>query len=362
MQKSVEKGGIRLLRIIGILLWIEVLLSQGVQASDLKGLEDPSLQAAIEIWLQDNDEDSLPVFATLAIGGNRAARLLLARIEATDQALSDYVSGLSRKERVELFRSNAGKGLFRPSWLKSEKKAGNQFASTLLDGTALAVNIDAIRALYEIGEPEAAYDMIRETAGSGSQEQKRELASFLPQNSELMPYLRALQKPVAGITPGHTALQQIVNSTELQGAESATRAAANFVEYGYQTGVQTSDFEQTNPYYGDLASWIESAQVTVPIAALCQRNCGEETRDCAVTVFGLVGGYYKAIRFDSPLQTLIDQPRYVTSDRAVGMVLRRVSFARPAGASEKLLISDSELRAKSTCLAKTVAAVRAKRN
>jgi hypothetical protein len=261
-----------------------------------------------------------------------------------------------------LFRSNSGKGLFRPTWLKSEKKAGNQFASTLLDSTALAVKIDTIRTLYEIGEPEAAYELIRETAGNGSREQKQELANFLPKKSELMPYLRALQNPVAGYTVGHAALQQIIGSNELQGPESDTRAAAQFVEFGYQTGVQTSDFDQTNRYYADLASWIESAPVTAPVATLCRQYCGAATQHCAITVFGLVGGYYKVIKFDSPMQTLIDQPRYVISDRSVGMVMRRVSFARSAGAAKQLLISDSELRTKSTCLAEAVAEVRAQRN
>jgi len=362
MQKSLVKSGIQLLTTIGVFFWVEVFVIQSAQADDLKGLEDPVLQAAIEIWLQDNDEDSLPVFATLAGEGNIAARLLLSRIEATDQGPSDFLNGLSRKERVELFRSSSGKGLFRPTWLKSEKKAGNQIAAALLDGTNTVVNLDAIRRLYEIGEPEAAYDLIREVAGNGSQEQKQELANYLPENSELTPYLRALQNPVAGITPGHAVLQQSIGSNELKGPESDTRAAAYFVEYGYQTGVQISDFDQTNHYYSDLASWIEATPVTAPIATLCRRYCGKDTRNCTITSFGLVGGYYKAIKFDSPMQTLIEQSRYLTSDRAVGMVLRRVSFARPAGAAGKLLISDSELRTKSACLAEAVTEVRAQRN
>ncbi|MDC1286384.1 hypothetical protein N8198_00705 [Gammaproteobacteria bacterium] len=362
MKKSIVESGIHLLMAIGILFWIEILVVSSARADDLKGFEEPALQTAIETWLLDNDEGSLPVFSALATEGNIAARLLLARIEATDQGPSNYLTGLSRKERVELFRSNSGKGMFRPTWLKSEKKAGNQMAATFLDSADTVVNLDAIRVLYEIGEPEAAYDLIREAAGNGTQEQKEQLAQFLPDNSELMPFLRALQNPVAGFTIGHAAMQQCMGSGELEGSKSDTRAAANFVEHGYQTGVQNSDFDQSNHYYGDLASWIETSPVTTPIATLCRRYCGDDTRDCAITAFGLVGGYYKAIKFDSPMQTLIEQARYVSSDRAVGMVLRRVSFARPAGASRKLLISNDELHAKSACLAEVVTAVRAQRN
>jgi hypothetical protein len=347
---------------IGVFLWLGLLLVQGIQAGELKGADDPVLQASVELWLEDNDLDSLPAFAALAAEGNIAARLLLSRIEVTDQGPSDFVYGLSRKERVELFRSNAGSGLFRPTWLKSEKAEGNQFAAMLLESTNTVVDIDTIRDLYDVGEPEAAYDLIREAAGSGSVQQKQELADFLPQDSELMPYLRALQDPLAGFTPGHMALKMSIDGNEFDGPQADTSAAAYFVEYGYQTGVQATNFDQTNFYYDHLASSIESAPVTAPIAALCSRFCGAETRDCAVTVFGVVGGYYKAIRFDSPIEALIEQSRYVTSERAIGMVLRRVSFARSAGAGKKLLISDNELQAKSTCLAEAVAEVRAQRD
>jgi len=362
MNESNVKNGIHLLMTIGVLFWIEILVVSSARANDLKGSEEPALQAAIEIWLQDNDEESLPVLAALAAEGNIAARLLLARIEVTDQGPSNFLNGLSRKERVELFRSNSGKGLFRPTWLSSETKAGNQFASVLLSSTNTAVNIDAIRKLYEIGEIEAAYELIREVAGNGSQQQKEELARFLPDKSELMPYLRALQNPDAVLTPGYAALKQSIDSYEVSGPEFDTRAAAYFVEYGYQTGVQNSDFDQSNHYYSGLASWIEAAPVTTPVATMCQRYCRNDTQECTITAFGLIGGYYKAIKFDSPMQTLIEQSRYVTSDRAIGMVLRRVSFARPAGAAGKFLISDDELRTKSACLAEAVTEVRAQRN
>jgi len=362
MHGKTVKSGIHRLATIGVFFCMAVFVVSGAQADDLAGSTDPALQAAIESWLQDNDEDSLPVFASLAAEGNIAARLLLSRIEMTDQAPGNYLTGLSRKERVALFRSSSGKGLFRPTWLKAEAEAGNQTAALLLDSANTVVSLDAIRALYDIGEPQAAYDLIREVAGNGSPQQKQELAAFLPPDSDLMPYLRALQDPQAGLTPGHSALQGSLDGNELQGPESDTRAASYFVEYGYQTGVQTSDFDRTNYYYADLANWIESAPATAPIAALCRQHCGEDTGNCAITVFGLAGGYYKAIKFDSPMETLIDQSRYQNSDRAVGMVLRRVAFARPAGASGKLLISDSELRSSNACLAAPVAALRAQRN
>jgi hypothetical protein len=333
------------------------------QAGDLAGSSDPAFEAAVEVWLEDNDPDSLPALARLAADGNIAARLLLSRIAATDQAPSDFVEGLSRKQRVELFRSSSGTGLFRPTWLKTETRAGNPVAAALLESSALAVNLEAIRTLYDIGEPQAAYDLIREVAGNGSERDKTALIEFLPQGSELLPYARALENPAKWTSPGHAALRHVTGTAELTGSESATAAAAKFVEYGYQTGVQNSEFDFDNEYFDELAEWIETAPAVASIANLCRRQCdGGEFPACAVTVFGVVGGYYKAIRFDSPMQTLIEQSRYVASERAAGMVLRRVAFARAAAASAEPLISAEQLQAKSRCLADAVAELRGRRN
>jgi hypothetical protein len=99
----------------------------------------------------------------------------------------------------------------------------------------------------------------------------------------------------------------------------------------------------------------------VPIAAVCSRYCNNGNIEaCAITAFGLVGGYYKAIRFDSPIEALIKQSRFLSSNRAAGMVLRRISFKITT--TGELLISDSDLHDKSDCLGNAVAEVRASRN
>jgi uncharacterized protein YfiM (DUF2279 family) len=347
---------------------LAVSLMHSAQAGDLSGEDDPALQAAIELWLQDNDADSLAQFAALASAGNKAARLLLARIEATDQAASDFVNSLSRKQRMELFRSDSGAGLFRPSWLKTEKLAGNKVAAVLLESSNTSVNVPAIRELYQIGEQQAAYDLIREVAGVGSPQDREELASLLAPGAELMPYLRALNNPVSGFTPGHAALQTIIGGAKaaqsgiiFPGPEDDTTAAVDFVEFGYQNGVEASRFDALNSYYAELAKWIDTAAATAPIATLCRRVCtGEAVKSCVVTAFGLAGGYYKVIKFDSPLEALIEQSRYVTSDRAVGMLLRRISFVKTAAGTP--MIADADLGERTACLAKTVAEIRAQRN
>jgi hypothetical protein len=349
------------------LLVVGVVTTQTAFAGDIPGAGDPALRAAIDAWLQDDDAQSLPAIAELARGGNLAARLLIARIEATDLAPGSYVAGLSRKQRVDLFRSS-GSGLFRPTWLKTESSAGSELAAALQQATSLSVDLDAIRALYRLGESEAAYDLIREAAANGSQQQKDELVAFLPEDADLLPYVHALQNPVAGLTPGYAALKKMMIETGdaagedvFPGTEADSRAAATFVEFGYQSGLQASDFDRNNGYYDAIADWIQKAPLTTPVANLCRRYCGEgEVRSCGVIGFGLVGGYYKVIRFDTPLQNLVSQSDYYSSERALGMVLRRIAQVKTAAGTP--MFDTNELARMSPCLADAVAGVRTAAN
>lgn len=348
-------------------LGVVLFMTQSAQANDLSGSDDPKMQAVIEVWLDDNDEVSLPAFAALASEGNIAARLLLARIQDTDWAPSNYVNGLSREESIDIFRP-AGDGLFRPSWLKSEKQAGNQLAAALLEAPVLKVNIDAIRTLYEIGEPEASYDLIKQVATNGSKKEKEELAEFLPKSSELSPFLQALQYPEDNLTSGHTALQHILRGDEtkqtegdLVGSKQAINDAAVFVEFGYENGFHSIKFDQENVFYSALASWINTEPAATPVAAVCNQYCSDEDMEaCLITLFGLAGGYYKTVRFDSPIEKVIEQSRFLSSKRAAGMVLRRGAFK--IDVTGELLISESEFRDKAECLADAVVEVRASRN
>lgn len=354
MWQSTGNIAIRWVFAAGIFLCLQFSLTP-VQAGDLDGANDPTLTAAIETWLADDDENSLPVMAELAAGGNIAARLLLARIEDTERAPSEFVGKLSRKERAALFRSSTGKGIFRPSWLKTEAKAGNRTATTLQQAAALEVDIEAIKQLYAIGESEAAYDLIRQVAGNGNTKEKDQLAEFLPATSELAPYLQASR---SGINAGLTVLQLIVDPADdgIAEADPDSASAAEYLEWGYQNGIQTINFDRENRHYGAIANWITSAGVTAPIANLCRSLCTDDgVAACAITSFALVGGYYKAIRFDSPLQSLIDQDRYVSSPRATGMLLRRIVSVKDATGGEPLA-STADLRNTSPCLAEAVAA------
>ena len=74
---------------------------------------------------------------------------------------------------------------------------------------------------------------------------------------------------------------------------------------------------------------------------------------CSLPAFGLVGGYYELIRFDSPLENLVSQRRFLASARAQGMIARRIASARSEAAVP--VFEDAELAGRSACLARGLA-------
>ncbi|MCP4433611.1 MAG: hypothetical protein GY806_21745 [Gammaproteobacteria bacterium] len=333
---------------------------QSSKASTLSGANDPDFLLAVETWLSDNDAGSLPILSMLSNQGNTAARLLLSRIEITDRASGDFVIQMSRSERLDLFRSNLRYGVFRSSWIKVEADRGNPIAQVLLDGTSLGINIAAIKQLYEIGEFEATEHLVRKVVVDGSQSERQELARLLISKSELTPYLRGFRFTSLGMTTGRAALLHIIGMNEGIDPVSVdlgygpdTRMAMQFVDFGYQAGAQTIGYWDKSKHFDAIAKWTMTAPQALAVANLCRRNCSEQQiSGCAITGFGLVGGYYEMIRFDSPLETVIPQSRFLNSERAIGMALRRIAAARTEAGVK--VFSDIELSEKSQCLAEAV--------
>lgn len=341
-----------------------VLLAPAASAKNLPGGGDPAFRAAIETWLGDNDADSLPRLASLARGGNVAARLLLSRIEATDLAIGDYVAGLTRAERHDLFRPKAGKSQFRSTWLKAESDVGNPFAAALHASQGTEIDIESVEVLMALGEAEAAFHLIRKVAVDGTQSERKRLLGILAPDSEQAPYLRAFHDNAEGTTTGRTALRQMIAGLEgvelpsvVLGDDPEARAAAMYVDFGYQAGDRPLAYDAGNRYFERIAGWLMSAPEASALATICRRACHEaDIPACANLSFGLVGGYYEVVRFDSPLEAVIDQSRFVKSDRAVGMMLRRIVSARME--ADEPVFSDRELRRRSACLADTLGAAK----
>lgn len=344
-----------------VTFWIALVVAFPATAdTPVAGSHDPEFVQATQRWLDDDDRQSLPALAQLARDGNRAARLLLARIETTDRAFRPFVANLSRRKRHDLFRASQGSSLFPPSWLKVESDRGDPLARALFKSTSGEIDIAAVERLYALGENEATEHLVRKVAVDGSQSEREALLQVLIPRAELEPYLQGFYRARSGITTGKTGLQFIVGIIDGVEPESVvlernreTHVAEQYVDLGYQSGKQTIGDWKQNPYYEAIARWTLEASPARPAANFCRDICADdELTACAAVTFGLIGGYYEVIRFDSPLESIIPQDRFLQSQRAIGMITRRLAAARTE--ANEAIFTHEELAARSQCLADAI--------
>ncbi len=136
------------------------LLLPGVpRAADVAGEDDPRFQAALELWLADDDQAALPALAALAGEGNRAAQVLLALADAITPLQGPWLAGLPRAERIALMRQPGG--LSGRSWMEAAA------ADTPLAAAWFALwrgtdrdEIEIARAFAAMGEDRAVYETL----------------------------------------------------------------------------------------------------------------------------------------------------------------------------------------------------------
>ncbi|MEM6985100.1 MAG: hypothetical protein AAF499_01065 [Pseudomonadota bacterium] len=339
--------------------WLAMGCCCGAVLADdsLRGRDDPAFSAAASGWLAD-DDGSLRTLAQLAADGNRAARLLLGRIEVTDRAPQVGLRKLSRGEWLALFRGPKRGSRFAPSWIRYEASQGNALASELQKATTLGLNGASVRSLIDVGEPEAAEHLIRKIAVDGSDADRHDLLMFLPPEHELQPYVFGFRHAPAGLNTGATAFQRMSGNAVIAFAaqrsqEILPQIANTFADLGYQAGDQLPIGWLETPDAQAIATWVLTTPAATPLARLCLGACtGNEIQACATTAFGLFGGYYEVIRLDSPVENLIPQAEFLRSDRARGMAARRIANARDEIGNR--VFSETQLRGISQCLADSV--------
>ncbi|MCP5075435.1 MAG: hypothetical protein GY947_19350 [Rhodobacteraceae bacterium] len=286
---------------------------------------DDRLRLATRLWLEGDDKQSLPMLADLARAGNSDARLLLGRIETTDFGLSPYRVSLGPTLSRSLFRAKNSRP-FGQTWLAVEASLGNELAQALTEIGRPTPNPGLIERLSRLGEQEATDHPTRVVALYGSREMKRKLITNLNISPDLKPYIAYLSDPPEPRGDGLSALRHIApHFRETVSADDPdTLGMAGVMALGFGFG----DHSEVNRWRPVVENWLLSAPSTKPIANLCQNRCKQERAGCAFAFFTLSGGYYETIRFDSPLEKVIPQSRFLDSRRAQLMVLRRAVLAR----------------------------------
>ncbi len=336
-----------------IALFLITSLISFTAASDsvIEGSEHPDLHEAIEIWLQNNDENSLPTIAKLARDGNTAARLLLSRIERTERAPSSYLESLTIKQQKALFRNPENKGVFQPSWMLTEAESGNSIAALFLSSYVPRVDLATIHALRQAGEFEATDHPVRIAALYGDIKIKKALLDELA-TPQMRPFVISQLPPAKPIADGLAALEYMKQFgqkySHTKDIEYETKAAARFLALGIPYG----DVSRTNPWRSVVSNWLMYSTEAAPIRKTCEAHCANDVEECGITLLGLTGGYYEAIRLDSPMENLISQSTFLHSERAAAQALRRGALIRAEHGGE--IASIQQIAHRSQCLAKWV--------
>jgi len=321
------------------------------KAEKLFGADSSELAQAVSIWLDDNDRDSLPVFARLAAGGNIAAAMLVARIERTTKFATPYVRSLSREDRLRLFRRPSNY-VFAPGWINWYANKGLDLAIAIEDAGLSRTDSYLAYELVDLGERQAADSLIRRIVfyGNGQQQAQIVSANLLP---ELDPYLTAMSWPGKDSRLGLNALVHLVGEDALDNVDqNEIDRAAGFLH----NGMPFHTLPAGSPLHSTIAQRISELPALRPIYNQCKSICPNDIEQCSVAMMGLHGGYYDSIRIDSPLESVIDQPRFLASRRASAIALRRAALARDGAAT--LRASVEAIWIDSQCLAAAVSKVR----
>lgn len=325
-----------------------MMIAAPAQSTAIEGADDPQLKTAVGHWLADEDARSLPALARLANGGNRAARLLLGRIEATERGASDFVWSLSHQDRMAIFRPAGARSSFTPGWLRAQAQTGDELAAALDASLSLGINLSLLRKLKGFGEEQATEHLVRKIGVDGTKRERLEALELIGQDGENAPFIKGFLEDTLKSTTGRFALARMTGKVELP-LDPETRWAAIYVDIGFQMGTQMVSFPATNRYYDRVAKWVMSAPEAQPLRTICDNRCEPAGKAaCAVTAFGLVGGYYEVIRYDSPVESIIPQATFLGSPRATNMALRQMASATDEVGYPTM--TDDQLKDRRACL------------
>ncbi len=346
-------------RLQAILLTLLLFSSAGFNnyslAQSIQGAQSSRFKQAISTWLDNKDDQSLPVLAELALEGNLAARLFLARIERTERELSNFLFNLSLQQRHALFRSPQSRGKFRLTWLQVEENLGNPLAKALSRSALSYVDLETIKILRSYGEILATDHLIRSASFHGDDEVRSKLLDGLTYEN-LLPFVRSQTRPIDKYSLGLEALRQVIGGETPVPADNISqqdKEAILFLALGSPFG----KLDKANPWTAVIEQWLQNNEAVKPIHDICSQQCPHEVNSCAVNMLGLTGGYYEAIKLKTPLESIVSQSTYLKSTRAQLQVVRQAALRRAEDGSE--LVKISELSKKSQCLANLITTERA---
>ncbi len=280
----------------------------------LVGAESPDFQSALDRWLQNDEEYALSAFAALAGDGNKAAQLLLGRIDKTPAHQGPWLAHLPRADRLALLRQPGG--LSGRSWLRAldDHPLGKAWLSLVTP----SAGPELIATFAELNEPRAAREAMvilaaREHSG---------LREIDP--AEIDPELIYLLWRSADDARRAELLDHVA-------ADSPQRA---FLD-------STLDRAQ-------LEDWLAGSAIGAPIDAVCAKYCTDSRAACLSAGYLALASHNALLTLGSPVEALVSQDRFLNTPRGRSSVLRRMLQTHDARGRRAMI---SQMRDHDACLA-----------
>jgi hypothetical protein len=267
---------------------------------EIPGQSAPAFVAAVALWLDGDEADGLGAMATLAQGGNPAARMLLALIDKTPELQGHWLSRLPRAERITLIRAPGG--ISGRSWMHAAA-AQVPLAALWLSLWDVAAPMHLVLDFAAAGESRAA----RETAVALAARERRGFAEI----ADLPGFPRSLRFLVW-------------REWDEADAEASAAERAALAPGDPQRAI---DMATPEPDRTALARWLLSAAEAAPIGQFCRDRCAESADSCALAAWEALGSYRALLVQGSPSERLIPADRFDASRRGQTALLRRILLA-----------------------------------
>lgn len=286
--------------LLGLTVWLSAAMAAEEQ---LAGADDPRFQAAVDLWLADDEAAALPVLAGLAAAGNPAARLLVGLIDKAFALQGPWLALRDKSDRIAMLR--AAGGLSGRSWLR---QVDDDLAHRWLAVLDQRADIALALSLADLGEPR----LVRVALVSLEARQVTGFAGFADDPR----------------FPG--ALRYLIWREGSHGDEVADLHPGDGQRQMVQASVPADDLE----------AWLMITDLGQPLRALCRSECSGDVGACLLAGYEAIGGYRRFAGLGTPAAMLISDARFAASRRGQAAVLRRalafelLSGLRIAGLAE----------------------------
>lgn len=322
---------------------------------------DPAFSAALALWLDDNDQDSLPRLNRLAEHGNERARLFLHLLQDRPDLWTGWLHRLQEDDRLALFqpaRSDSARGWWTRGgapdlvrWLRTEPLE-SQF-------------IPAMLQVIAEGEPRLAFSRLAPALQYKELHQIAEIAgsSGLPPDLHFfLPLAELIWDPAqVGNLPSTPSAEDGVQE-RMQLALFYSWATFLMVQgdFAHQLPAETlrdmirdlhriagslpyisGDIAQADPAIAGKSAWPERRAVTLDwlrstkIAShyrrMCQISCPDDLDRCLLTAYFANDGFAGMYGYGNPSETLIQGGLFRDSKRGQRSPVRRVAVHAATG-------------------------------